>query len=253
MNGEQRRTLISRQLNGNAGVSTAQLQKILGVSPMTIWRDLGVLEEAGVLKRVHGGAVALDPSSGPEPSFAVKSTVSALAKQQIARVAVDKFVKPRMVISLEGGTSVAAVMPFLPTDADLTILTNSLEIVRQCPRGLAVLCSGGLYRDVSGTFVGPQAVKFFRDHHADIAFISATAVDASFGLMDPNPLEIEVKQTLCGSAKQVVVLCDHTKLGKLSTLPVLPLKSVGTMVTDAAPPRLMNQALKAAGVKVLRV
>jgi DeoR/GlpR family transcriptional regulator of sugar metabolism len=250
MTGEQRRTLIRRQLRGNNGVTTAQLQELLGVSAMTIWRDLGTLEKAGELRRVHGGAVPTDETAGPEPTFAMKAVRAASAKQRIARAAVAEFVRPRMVLALEGGTTVAALMPFLSADAGLTVLTNSLEIVRQAPSGISVICSGGLYREVSGTFVGPQAVRFFAEHSADIAFISATALDAGDGLMDPNPLEIEVKRGLCRGAKRVILLVDREKMGQRSTASVMPLAEVDVLVTNARPPSSFAAAFKAARIEV---
>lgn len=250
MTGEQRRTLIRRQLRGNSGVTTAQLQELLGVSAMTIWRDLGALDKAGVLRRVHGGAVPTDETAGPEPTFAMKAVRAASAKQRIARAAISEFVRPNLVLALEGGTTVAALMPFLPVDAGLTVLTNSLEIVRQAPSGISVICSGGLYREVSGTFVGPQAVQFFAEHSADIAFISATALDASDGLMDPNPLEIEVKRALCRGAKRVVLLIDREKMGQRSTAAVMPLAEVDVLVTNAKPPSAFATAFRAARIEV---
>ncbi len=250
MNGEQRRAYIRRQLHGSAGVSTAELQETLGVSMMTVWRDLGALERDGVLRRVHGGAVPLEDGAGPEPSFAAKATRAGSAKQRIARAALAAWVRPGMTLALDGGSTVAALMPFLPTDAGLTLLTNSLEIVRQTPAGVAVACSGGLYREVSGTFVGPQALRFFAEHRADVAFVSATGLDAEDGLMDPNPLEIEVKRALCKRAAKVVLLIDAEKFGRRSTLPVLGLEEVDEVVCDAKPARALAAALRVAGVKV---
>jgi DeoR/GlpR family transcriptional regulator of sugar metabolism len=250
MNGEHRRAFIRRQLHGTAGVSTAELQETLGVSMMTVWRDLGALEKDGVLRRVHGGAVPVDGAAGPEPSFAAKAVRAAAAKQRIARAALAAQVRPGMTLALDGGSTVAALMPFLPVDAGLTLLTNSLEIVRQTPSGVGVACSGGLYREVSGTFVGPQAVRFFAEHRVDVAFVSATGLDAEEGLMDPNPLEIEVKRALCARATKVVLLIDAEKFGRRSTLPVLALTALDEVVCDGRPPRALAAALKAAGVKV---
>ena len=250
MNGEQRRAFIRRQLHGAAGVSTAELQETLGVSMMTVWRDLGALEREGALRRVHGGAVPVDGAAGPEPSFAAKAARAASAKQRIARVALAGHVRPGMTLALDGGSTVAALMPFLPVNSGLTLLTNSLEIVRQTPAGVAVSCSGGIYREVSGTFVGPQALRFFSEHRADVAFVSATGLDEEEGLTDPNPLEIEVKRALCARAGKVVLLIDAQKFGKRSTLPVLGLAALAEVVCDARPPRGLAAALKAARVEV---
>lgn len=247
MTGEQRRGLIRRQAIANGGVTVADLQELLEVSPMTIWRDIGALERSGDLKRVHGGAVPARGDLGPEAGFSVKACQNAAAKSKLAALVVDRFVKPSMVLAMEGGTTVAAMMPLLPTDANLTILTNSLEVVRQAPSGVSVYCSGGLYRNVSGTFVGPQATRFFRDYRADLAFVSSTGIDPEAGLMDPNPLEIEVKRELCRVSKLVIALLDGSKWEKGSLSPAIPLADIDLIVSDVAPPEPFPSAIREAG------
>ena len=231
-------------------MTTAQLQDLLGVSAMTVWRDLAVLEQGGTLRRVRGGAVPVDEAAGPEPSFAAKAGKAALAKQRIARLAVREFLPPGAVVAMDGGTTVAALVPFLTAEARISIVTNSLEIVRQAPSGLSVYCSGGLYREVSGTFVGPQAEAFFGEHRADVAFISGSGLDAEEGLMDPNPLEIEVKRALCRKAGRTILLLDSGKMGLQSALRVFSLQHIDVLVTDRAPERKLAAALRAAKVMV---
>jgi len=250
MTGEERRNLIRRQLHGTGGVTAAELAKLLGVSLMTVWRDLGALEKTGQLQRVHGGAVATVGASGPEPRFATKAADAASAKRRIARTAIDRHINPGLTIALEGGSTVAALMPFLPTNAGLTVLTNSLEIVRQAPAGVTVHCSGGIFREVSQTFVGPHALRFFEEHRADVAFISATGLDATDGLMDPNPLEIEVKRALCHRSDRIVLLLDRSKFGRRSLTPVLPLAEIDVLITNATPPRAFATALTRAKIRV---
>ena len=244
MTGDQRRDLICRQTLATGGVTVSNLQEQLSVSAMTIWRDLGALEKAGAVKRVHGGAVPIDEEAGPEPRFAVKAAQFASAKGRIAAYAVKKHIKPGMVLALEGGTTVAAIMKFLPKDARLTVLTNSMEVVRQSSEGISLLCSGGIYRPVSGTLVGPHAVSFIRQHRADLAFISSTAVDAEIGLMDPNPLEIEVKKQIANVSNKVIGLLDGSKWEKRSTSPALSLKELNEVITDVVPPTTFAQTLK---------
>jgi DeoR/GlpR family transcriptional regulator of sugar metabolism len=122
--------------------------------------------------------------------------------------------------------------------------------VRQAPEGAALLCSGGLFREVSQTFVGPQAMQFFEGHHANVAFISATGLDRSDGLTDPNPLEIEVKRALCRRADRIVLLLDHSKFGRRSLMPVLPLRDVDYLITDTPLSRSFAAELARSKVQV---
>ncbi|TVP82125.1 MAG: DeoR/GlpR transcriptional regulator, partial [Puniceicoccaceae bacterium] len=92
--------------------------------------------------------------------------------------------------------------------------------------------SGGILRPVSGTFVGPDAIRFFRKKQADLFFMTVTGLDQSNGLTDPNPLEIEVKRAMIQAAKQTVLLIDESKFGVSSLCPVVPLRRIDGLVTD---------------------
>lgn len=247
---EERRNYIRRQLAGTGAIQAAETAGMLGVSAMTLWRDLGELERAGALRRVRGGAVAVAGGPGPEPHFATKIVRAAKAKRRIALHAVSHWVPAGATLALEGGTTVAAMMPLLPEDRKLTLLTNSLEIARQAPAGATVLCTGGLYREVAMTFVGPTALHMLGQHRSDVAFVSATGFDPTVGLMDPNPLEIEVKRALCRSATRIILLLDASKWRESSLAPALTLAEIDVVVTDAPPPPDIRRQLRQHNVAI---
>ncbi|HPA18495.1 MAG TPA: DeoR/GlpR family DNA-binding transcription regulator [Verrucomicrobiae bacterium] len=229
----ERHRLLLRRLEETGALEARGLGAELGVAAMTIWRDLRMLERQGLLKRVHGGAIRADRAQ--EPEFRQKEGRALAEKRRIASTAARLFVRPGDVILLEGGTTVAELLPHIPPRG-LTLMTNSLPILSRAQalgRGWQIHCSGGVLSPVSGNFVGPEAVRFFHGKYAATFFMSATGLDPKTGaLTDPNPVEIEVKRAMARAAQRVVLLLDSRKIGLRSVQEVIPLCDVDTLVID---------------------
>lgn len=219
---------IREELRRNGRVINVELETQLAVSNMTVLRDLAKLEQEGEAKRVHGGAVLSDKIR--EEGFSTKWLTVSREKQAIARHVAANFIQPGDIVSVEGGTTVtAAVREF--NQPNLTLLCNSSNALEFVPDDATVLCSGGVYRAVSRTFVGPQAEAFFASHRANICLISAVGFEPSFGLSDPDPLEVAVKRAMVQHADRTVLLLDPEKFGKRSLCLVVPLENIDTLVT----------------------
>lgn len=233
-------------------VSAAMLRAQLGVTPMTVWRDLRELEEQGLLRRVRGGAQTAGRAPG-EPDFEAKAGASAAAKQRIAACAVARFVREGETLALEGGTTVAALAGYLP-ERRISVLTNSLPVamrLRAERPALPVKLPGGWLSQVSGNLVGPDAIQFIARQRAATCFLSATGLDAAQGPTDPNPLEIEVKRALAAISKRVVLLLDASKFGVRSAAVMLHPRRLHAVVTDQAPPKAVAACLARNGVQVI--
>ena len=194
-----RQQRILALLRDHGSVRLQGLPRELGVTPMTVWRDLRVLAEQGLLRRVRGGAQAMGGTVA-EPDFEAKLTAADQAKVRIAAAAVKQFVQEGDVIAMEGGTTVAALVDVLP-QTRVSVLTNSLPValrLRVRRPGLPVQVVGGWLSAVSGNTTGPDALKMIGRQQASVCFISATGWDAERGPLDPNPLEIEAKRALAG-------------------------------------------------------
>ncbi|MCS7222235.1 MAG: DeoR/GlpR family DNA-binding transcription regulator [Anaerolineae bacterium] len=249
---EERRRRIVEWVESDGSVSVDALSRRLSVSTMTIWRDLKALESQGLVRRVRGGAVKGRSNVAMEPQFDIKQQVYSQEKARIAAYAAAHFVRDNDIIILEGGTTVASMVPYL-TQSNLTILTNGLNtIVRAAARvpHLTVMCCGGILRDVSLTFVGPQAEAFFASFRAHKFFLSATGLTLADGLTDPNPLEIQVKRAMNASAEQTILLLDSSKFGVRSLSPIIPLQEVDILVTDAGASVDVLNALREMGIEV---
>lgn len=229
---------ILSTLRDRGTVSATILRNTLGVTSMTIWRDLKALEELGLLRRVHGGARILGTVSG-EPDYEAKNRKSQEAKQRIAAFAVRQFVSEGDIIALEGGTTATAVVDHLPLTR-ISILTNSLPValyIRSARPELPIQMAGGWLSRVSGNTTGSEALRFMERWRASVCFLSAAAFDREIGPSDPNPLEIEAKRMLASCARRVVMLLDASKFETRSNAVTLHPRRLHALVSDAAAPR----------------
>lgn len=248
---EQRRQEILNLIYSDNTVSSEALTKHFQVSQMTIWRDLKVLEERGMIRRVHGGAMLLNQTD--EPIFTRKQTVNRHAKDRIASYAARHFITDNQIIIMEAGTTIMAMCKHLNYH-NLTVITNGLgtltELSPYVPN-IQVLCCGGMLRDVGLTFVGPQAEQFFKTVRANTLFLSATGLTISNGLCDPNLLEIQIKQAMAQSVDRIVLLMDSSKFGTHSLQSVMPIAQVDALITETSPPDDYASWLSREGVNVV--
>ncbi|MFI5533866.1 DeoR/GlpR family DNA-binding transcription regulator [Kitasatospora sp. NPDC051853] len=239
---EQRRALILDEVRRRGGVRVNELTQRLGVSDMTIRRDLDALARAGAVEKVHGGAVAAGAALAHEPGFEAKSALEPSAKEQIARAAAA-LVTPGSAVALSGGTTTYALAQQLVEVEHLTVVTNSVpvsEVFERARRagtgaGTTVVLTGGV-RTPSDALVGPVADRAVRELRFDLLFLGAHGLDAEAGLTTPNLAEAETNRALIASARRTVVVADHTKWGVVGLSAIAPLSAVDTWVTDAALP-----------------
>ncbi len=250
---EQRRRLIETYVNRRGSVSIDYLLEVIPVSKMTLWRDLKELDHQGKVRKVHGGAARIGDGPSPEPGFYTKSVVNLEDKDRIARLAATRFVNDGDVILLEGGTTAMQMVKHIEAD-NVTLLTNGLNTLNAAAateRDLTAMVCGGILRQPSLTFVGPEAERFFRDFSADTLFLSGTGLTVERGLTDPSPLEIQVKRSMIGCARRLVLLVDSSKFGVESLKRVCNLDEVAVLITDDHASPATIRAIGARGPEVL--
>jgi len=239
-------------LRDRGEIRASSLVNELGVTAMTVWRDLKSIEEQGLLRRVRGGALPAAAGEG-EPDFETKATAAGKAKARIAAAAVREFVHEGDVLALEGGTTVAALVDALP-ESRISVMTNSLPValrIREKRPSLPVRVVGGWLSAISGNTTGPGALKEARKERVSVCFLSATGWDPAHGPMDPNPLEIEVKRAFAECAGQVVLLMDSRKFTVTSTSVMIHPRRLSAVVTDVRPPKSVAAQLRNAGVRLV--
>lgn len=237
---EQRRALILDEVRRRGGVRVNELTRKLGVSDMTVRRDLDALARQGVLEKVHGGAVPVVEASTHEPGFEAKSGLELSAKEDIARTAAS-LVAPGSAIALSGGTTTYALAQQLLDVPDLTVVTNSVRVadvfhaaqrLGGTGQGAATVVLTGGVRTPSDSLVGPVADQAIGTLHFDVLFLGVHGVSVEAGLSTPNLAEAETNRRLVHSARRVVLVADHTKWGKVGLSSFAPLERVDTWVTD---------------------
>ncbi|WP_425837741.1 DeoR/GlpR family DNA-binding transcription regulator [Streptomyces fractus] len=241
---EQRRALIIDEVRRRGGVRVNELTRKLGVSDMTVRRDLDALARQGVVEKVHGGAVPVVEASTHEPGFEAKSGLELTAKEDIARAAAP-LAAPGTAIALSGGTTTFALAQQLLDVPDLTVVTNSVrvaDVFHASQRGAAsrqgaatVVLTGGV-RTPSDSLVGPVADQAIAALHFDVLFLGVHGISPEAGLSTPNLAEAETNRRLVQSARRVVVVADHTKWGTVGLSSFASLDQVDTLVTDGGLP-----------------
>lgn len=231
----QRQTLILEQVREHGAVRVADLVTTLGVSDMTIRRDLELLHERGLLEKVHGGAAAIEGSSLFEPGFTVKSSLMQSEKAAIAATAAS-LVEPGTAIAISAGTTTFALGRGLVDVPGLTVLTNSVPVADALYRDgrpdQTVILSGGV-RTPSDALVGPFAVEVIRSLHVDMVFMGTHGIDPRSGFTTPNILEAETNRALIEAGRRLIVLADHTKWGIVGISSVARLEEADTIITDS--------------------
>ncbi|TXT66203.1 MAG: putative transcriptional regulator [Promethearchaeota archaeon] len=249
----ERRNRIANLVKKQGSVTIEELTNMFDVSRITIWKDLKLLEEKGFLARVHGGAMRLDKLNPEEKEFKLRSKASSKEKEAIAHYAANNYVNDNEILFLDGGTTVLEMIPYLKKYENITILTNGLYTLNRASNHipkLNVISFGGILRKPSFTFVGPDAEEYIQKYQVDTAFVSAFGISLDNGLMDPNPLDMNVKRIMCEKAKRVIVLIDSNKFGKHSLTTFFKIDEIDFLITDEAAPTDFIEKLKNMGINI---
>ena len=241
-----RQSLILQAVRNDGSARVSDLTQQLGVSDMTIRRDLEVLAKDGLVEKVHGGAVLPGSHGGHEPGFEDKLVLERPEKTSIARTAAS-LVRPGTAIAIAAGTTTFALAQCLLDVPGLTIVTNSLRVANlfggnRTPDVASVVLTGGM-RTASDALVGPVADLTIASLHFDTLFLGCTGLDPEVGLSTPNLAEAETNRALIKVARRVVVLADHTKWGVVSLASFAPLDKINVLVTDVLLPSDAHAAL----------
>lgn len=232
-------------------VSVSELSQRLGSSMMTIRRDLEALEEKGVLKRVHGGAM-LQKTEGNVPPFTVRSERCVAEKNAIGKVAAA-FIQPESSVCFDAGTTTLAIVKNLPQSLHFTAITTgirtSLELSQY--REVDIIQVGGSLDHNTLTICNEISAEFIRRFRADVTFLSTRAIDTSQGSFDNYLNLVGEKRALASIAKRVILVADHTKFENTPLCLAVPLADINTVITDNKTEVKYVEALRKAGVEVL--
>lgn len=259
---EERQARIADLVSDLSRVTVNELAQRFDITPETVRRDLSALELNRHLRRVHGGAVAIDRLSMSEPSLEERQTQHHDEKARLAVAALSMIpASTTGSIVLDAGTTTELLAdqlldwkPANPGD-QLLVITNALPIAYKLAANdyISLQILGGRVRGLTRAIVGTRTTQMLDAMRPDIAFVGANGVAAEFGLSTPDSVEAAVKTAIVRSARRVVALADSSKLDQETLVRFAALSDIDALITDAPPSQKLAAALADADVEVVIV
>ncbi|MEW9550875.1 DeoR/GlpR family DNA-binding transcription regulator [Nonomuraea sp. NPDC050783] len=252
MYAEERQQEILRRARTAGRVDVVTLAAELDVTTETIRRDLTALERAGVLRRVHGGAIPVE-RLGFEPALAARDEVMTAEKERIAKAALAELPEDGSVI-IDAGTTTGRLVQVLPADRELTVVVNSppLATALAARANLHVIVLGGRLRGKTLATVDDWALRPLEHLNVDVAFMGTNGCSLERGLTTPDPAEAAIKRAMVRAAQRSVLLADHTKFSNTYLATFAELGEIDVVVSDAGLDPALAADVAAAGPEVIR-
>jgi DeoR/GlpR family transcriptional regulator of sugar metabolism len=248
MTADERRQQLSELLARRGFADLADLVKELGVSESTVRRDLSQLEEEGVVRRTHGGAVFVSDRFSVL-NYAARESTAVDEKQAIGRAAAS-LIRDGETILLDGGTTTFQVARCLVTRS-LQVVTNSLPIANLLGSAAEVelIFVGGYIYPRTGVALGPIAEQAWTSLHGSKAIMGVAGITED-ALYNANVLMVEAEQRMMDSADEVIVVADRSKFGKRALARLGGLDRINHVITDDGLDPKWQEAIRNAGVEL---
>ncbi len=229
---EERKSAIAQYIYKNKKSTVSELCALFKVSPATIRNDLTELENAGLLKRTHGGAIP-NAKANYELNSSQKKVEHSREKEAIAKRAAA-YVEDGDTIALDTGTTTLCLAKELASKKNLTVVTYDIEIAGflEDNTDADIVLVGGRVRRGFHCSVGPLALKCLEGLRVDKAFVASNSVSIENGLTTPNLELAQIKTSLVTFAEEAFLLCDSSKFGRASFVRFADIRQVGTIITD---------------------
>jgi DeoR family fructose operon transcriptional repressor len=246
----ERHRRILDVLGERQAVRVSTLAELLGVSEVTVRRDLEDLEHRGLLERTHGGAISTR-RMGPEPAY-----VEAIARHPDEKRAIGEaaaaLVEPGDTVFMNGGTTTLQVFRHVDVP-NVRIVTNHVGMALEAPeRGVELILTGGEYRAPSNSCVGVFACDAVRHVFATKAFIGVEGVSRRSGFTTPVAAEAEIARVMIEQTKgDVAIVADHTKVGTVADFAIAPIEAATWLITDPGVDGDVRDDLGALGLSVV--
>jgi len=229
----ERRARIIEILSRRRRATVAQLSRMLGVSPSCVRKDLAKLERENLIERAHGGAIAKGGVRNEHPLHQ-KEEENIPAKERVAAAAA-RLVHEGDTIWLDGGSTTTLIAGKIKPMRNLTVVTNSLSVAYELADapGVEVIIIGGALRKISMSLVGPMAEEVISEINVDKAFIGVDGIALREGCTTTNLMDAKTKKTIMERSKEVVIVADKSKWGKVSFASFAALGDVDRLIIDS--------------------
>ncbi len=229
----QRRDKILAMIREDGQAKVADLSRIFKVTEVTIRQDLERLEQAGYVRREHGGAI-LNQDRNDIGELQLVNRQNMDAKQAIAAEAV-KLINDGDIVILDSGTTTTEIAKLLKGFSNLHVITNALNIAMMLgnERGIDLSVTGGEFKSPTLSLTGDKAAQYFEGIHADKTFLATAGISLKSGLTYPSLSDLVVKKAMIESADTVYLVADSTKIGKSSFASLGALSMIDYIITDS--------------------
>ncbi|MET9862555.1 DeoR/GlpR family DNA-binding transcription regulator [Streptomyces smyrnaeus] len=249
----ERQQAILRLAEEQGRVDVLSLAAEFDVTAETVRRDLKALDRAGLVRRVHGGAIPAGRLDF-EPDLASRESAATDEKERIAQAALAEL-PPEGSVVLDAGSTTARLATVIPMDASLTVVTHALPTAARLAdhAGIELHIVGGRVRHRTRAAVDAWALRTYGEIKADVLFLATNGFSVAGGLTTPDLAEAAVKRTIMAAARHVVLLADSTKAGQEYFARFGDLSQVDLLITDTGLSQDEVRAIEAQGTKVKRV
>lgn len=246
----ERQEILLRHVNQYRKADVRTLGQLLGVSMVTVRRDIDDLAAKGLVMKTHGGVLSARSGLAYEIPFAAKSEANIAAKRSIGLAAAGLAGAGETIIIDSGSTTLEMARQLEPQP--LTVLTNDLMIAVElaAKRPLQLIVAGGTLQESVYALTGNQTIDFFRSVHVDKAFMGCDAIDLSFGISNRSMEEVAIKRAMMDAADQVILLTDSSKLNSRVFSWLCGISRINTLVVDQLD-ESFRAGLEQAGVAIL--
>ncbi len=251
---EGRRLAIKGLVEEEGIVKVADLGKILNVSEVTIRRDLDIMEKDNSLQRVHGGAIVAEESDIIKKFFDRRSQEHWREKRRIGEAGAE-LIKDGDVVIMDAGTTTFEMAKNLGNKKNLTVVTNALNIAMKAFTSTEItgMMTGGIFKQPSLSLTGPTTAESLKDLNADMFFLSVQGISVEKGITNASISDIFFKKAAMKAAREVIVVADSSKFGKVKFCTISPLSAIHKIITDSKVPKETVEELESCGIEVIIV
>ncbi|WP_285767268.1 DeoR/GlpR family DNA-binding transcription regulator [Peribacillus sp. SI8-4] len=250
----ERRKIILEKLTDQHRVTIKELSEDIKVSEATLRTDLSKMEEEGLLKRTHGGAILSDKQDS-DTSFTTRELKNRHEKAAIAKKAAELLSNGQCIMLDSSSTALELARTIKDMPIRLTVVTSGINTALELNENphITVILLGGIIKKGSFSLEGSLGINILNQINIDLMFTSANGFSFESGLTDFSVYEVELKKAMVSASNKVVALLDHTKINKNSIASFASVKQIDTIITDDDVTGSYINNLKEQNVKVLMV
>jgi DeoR/GlpR family transcriptional regulator of sugar metabolism len=247
----ERQKQILEAIRKDRKVTLTELSERFGVSEITTRRDLKALEDQGFVELAHGGLVYLSEKP-TEPPIIKRQQEQQEAKIKIGKAAAA-LVEEGESVFIGSGSTAMFVARYLKNRAGLTIVTNALSVINELApyQDLNVIVLGGMLRPTELSMIGHITQQSLREVRVDKVIFGIRGIDIEAGLTNDYMPEILTDRAVLDMGSRVILVADHTKLGRIASAFVAPISRISTLVTDENANPEFLEAIRSKGIEVI--